>query len=121
MRYRLPIVTLALAIWLLVGIQPDKIGPLSSSGWAGRKRAVSTIKSNQLVDAINLSAGYLIRQCSENGKFLYRINVSPTIRPKPRYNLLRHAGAVYALAIYDQAYPQELTQNVLKQHRLFSA
>jgi hypothetical protein len=114
MRYRPPIVTFALAIWLLVGIQPDKIGPLSLFGWAVENRAVLTIESNQLEEAIHLSAGYLIRQCSENGKFLYRINVSPTIRPKPRYNLLRHAGAVYALATYDQAYPQELTQNVLK-------
>jgi len=114
MRYRLPIVALTLGLWLLVGIQPDNTGAISVSGWAGGKRAVVTIESHQLKEAITLSAGYLIGQCRKNGEFLYRINVNPAIKPKPRYNFLRHAGAIYALAFYDQANPQALTRNTLK-------
>ena len=108
------IVAFAMAIWLLVGIQPDKLRPISLFSWADEKKAASTMDSSQLKQAIHLSAGYLVRQCGINGKFLYKINLSPTIRPKPRYNLLRHAGAIYALASYDQAYPQTSTQNALK-------
>jgi len=113
MRNRLSIVTLTLAILLLVGIGPDKIGTISFSGWADGNKAIAAIDSNQLMEAIHLSAGYLIRQCRENGKFVYRINVNPAIQPRPRYNFLRHAGTIYALAFYDQAYPRKVTQNAL--------
>ena len=67
----------------------------------------------QLKEAIDLSAGYLISQCQKNGKFVYRINVNPAIKLKPRYNWLRHAGTTYALALYDKAYPQALTKSAL--------
>jgi len=103
----------------LLGIQPCKTGPLSLSGWAGDQKAVATIGSEQLKEAIDLSAGYLIRQCRENGEFLYRINVNPAIKPKPRYNLLRHAGTIYALASYDRAYPHELTKSTLQRAAAF--
>ena len=114
MRSLLPIVALAFGLWLLVDNQPDKSGSSSLSGPASDRKAVATIESKQLKKAINLSAGYLIKQCRENGEFLYRINVDPAIRPKPRYNFLRHAGTIYALSSYDQTYPQELTQRTLK-------
>jgi hypothetical protein len=39
--------------------------------------------------------------------------VNPAIKPKPRYNWLRHAGTIYALALYDQAYPQASTRSTL--------
>ena len=114
MRSLLPIVALAFGLWLLVDNQPDKSGSSSLSGPASDRKAVATIESKQLKKAINLSAGYLIKQCRENGEFLYRINVDPAIRPKPKYNFLRHAGTIYALSSYDQTYPQELTQRTLK-------
>ena len=114
MRSLLPIVALAFGLWLLVDNQPDKSGSSSLSGPASDRKAVATIGSKQLKKAINLSAGYLIKQCRENGEFLYRINVDPAIKPKPRYNLLRHAGTIYALSSYDQTYPKELTQRTLK-------
>ena len=114
MRSLFPIVALAFGLWLLVDNQPDKSGSSFLSGPASDRKAVATIESKQLKKAINLSAGYLIKQCRDNGEFLYRINVDPAIKPKPRYNLLRHAGTIYALSSYDQTYPQELTQRTLK-------
>ena len=114
MRYRLSVVAVALALWLLVGIQPDITGSSSLTGRTGERNAVSTTDSNQLKQAIHLSAGYLVSQCGENGKFVYKVNVNPTIQPKPRYNFLRHAGAIYAMAVYDHTYPQKSTQNALK-------
>ena len=35
-----------------------------------------------------------------SGQFVYRINLDPTLGAPPRYNMLRHAGAIYALAGY---------------------
>jgi hypothetical protein len=112
MRYRFPI--LAFGLWLLAAIYPGTTGPLSVSGWAIDKSVAATLESKQLKEAIDLSAAYLIEQCRKDGKFLYRINVNPAIRLKPKYNLLRHAGAIYALAFYDQTVPQQLTQDTLK-------
>jgi hypothetical protein len=112
MRYRFPI--LAFGLWLLAAIYPGTTGPISVSGWAIDKSVAATLESKQLKEAIDLSAAYLIKQCRKDGKFLYRINVNPAIRLKPKYNLLRHAGAIYALAFYDQTVPQQLTQDTLK-------
>lgn len=100
-------------MWVLLGIQPMKIEPFSSSIWASAKRGTVTIDSIQLKEAIHLSANYLINRCNDNGKFLYRINLNTNIRPKPKYNLLRHAGTIYALTTYDQHYPGKITQNAL--------
>jgi hypothetical protein len=112
MRYRFPV--LAFGLWLLAAIYPGSTETISISGWAIAKSAATTLEAKQLKEAINLSAAYLLKQCRKNGKFIYRINVNPAIRPKPRYNLLRHAGTIYSLAFYDQSYPQQQTLNTLK-------
>ncbi|MCP4349926.1 MAG: hypothetical protein GY795_30970 [Desulfobacterales bacterium] len=82
---------------------------LTNSPWA---LAYAKTKS-KLQKAIELSAGYLIRTCDENGKFLYRINLNPNVTPKPKYNMLRHAGTIYALAMYEQRYPDKNTRNAI--------
>jgi hypothetical protein len=62
-----------------------------------------------LRNAIHLSAAYLNRNCNDEGRFEYRINIRPDVEPKPKYNILRHAGAIYALAMVAQSYPEEGT------------
>ncbi|MFW6169966.1 MAG: hypothetical protein ACODAD_05705 [Planctomycetota bacterium] len=52
--------------------------------------------------AIDRSAQYLVQACQSDGRFTYRINLDPNIEPEPRYNVLRHAGTIYALAQYCQ-------------------
>ncbi len=60
--------------------------------------------------AIHRAAGYLTRACHLNGRFNYRINLDPNITPKPSYNVLRHAGTVYALTSYQQRWPRPETK-----------
>ena len=60
----------------------------------------------QRFESIALSAQYLIRAIQDNGRFTYRINLNPSITHKPRYNVLRHAGTMYALGMY-----HDLTMN----------
>jgi hypothetical protein len=69
---------------------------------------------NYIHDAIVLSADYLVHANNPNGKFIYRINLNSEIRPKDKYNILRHAGTMYALAEYYLRYPDEDTRKVLE-------
>ncbi len=50
--------------------------------------------------AADLAANFLLFMALGNGSFVYRINIDPTITVRPRYNWLRHAGTLYALAAY---------------------
>jgi hypothetical protein len=58
------------------------------------------ISNEQLTEAIRAAAYYLIARCGENGQFEYRLNLDRRVAVKPKYNLVRHAGAIYALALY---------------------
>lgn len=63
--------------------------------------------------AIHLSAGYLIQACGDDGKFVYRVHLDPQIKQSPRYNILRHCGVIYALAMYEQDFPNAKTREAL--------
>ncbi|GEM_PF-866771 len=71
------------------------------------------VNPTRLNQAIHQAANYLLRMCDEKGKFVYRINLNPKVKPKPKYNMLRHAGTMYALAMYEQRYPNAKTRDTL--------
>lgn len=45
---------------------------------------------------------YLVRSVEADGRFVYQIDPADPDKPSRKYNLLRHAGAMYALAMYHQ-------------------
>ena len=45
-----------------------------------------------------MSVDYLVSQQQDDGAFVYRVNTNPAVQLKPKYNWLRHAGTLYALA-----------------------
>ena len=55
--------------------------------------------------AIDRSAHYLVNATRENGMFEYLVNMDPDIRVKENYNILRHAGAIYAMSMHYQLSP----------------
>ncbi len=59
--------------------------------------------------AIELSTAYLINAGKSGGQFVYRVNPRRRSQPKKRYNILRHAGTMYALA---QAYQRQPNDDV---------
>lgn len=61
---------------------------------------ISDLTKETLDKVIALSAKYLANSCNDQGQFLYRVNLDPAVKIKPKYNTLRHAGSVYALAMY---------------------
>jgi len=68
-----------------------------------------------LIQSADLAADYLMRNIGSEGRFIYRINMNPDVKVKSKYNLLRHAGTMYALATYNRKNPQENVEKVLLQ------
>ncbi len=58
-------------------------------------------------NAISRSARYLVGITKENGMFEYRTNMDPTIKLKKKYNILRHAGTLYAMSMYYERHPDK--------------
>lgn len=69
-----------------------------------------SITSAELRPAIDRSGRYMARVCGDDGKFVYEINLDPSVVPEPRYNILRHAGTIYAMAAYHRWQPSEPTR-----------
>jgi hypothetical protein len=65
-------------------------------------------------DVISLSATYLVKITKEDGMFEYRINMDPTIKVKDKYNILRHAGALYAMCMYYERHPDENMRSAIE-------
>jgi len=63
--------------------------------------------------AIELSTAYLINANEPSGQFVYCVNAASTRQPRPRYNVLRHTGTMYALAQTYQRQPDDDVRTVL--------
>lgn len=101
------ILKLSFAVFFLVLYFVEK--PLCSDS----ERFDNTLNPHVIQKAAKLSADYLIRECGDNGRFTYRINLNPKVTPRPKYNMLRHGGTIYALAMYDQKHPNKKTKKAL--------
>jgi hypothetical protein len=62
--------------------------------------------------AIALSVGYLERACGPDGKFKYAISTR-TSEESESYNIVRHAGVIYALAMYNKSTPDRQAVDVM--------
>ncbi len=67
---------------------------------ASSKEKSTSPQFDAVDDAIDLSARYLVKITKEDGKFEYRINMDPSVKVKDKYNILRHAGTIYAMSMY---------------------
>ena len=57
------------------------------------------VQLNKIDSAIKRSTDYLVDKSKKNGMFEYRINMDSTIKVRPKYNILRHAGSVYSMVM----------------------
>jgi len=81
--------------------QPDG-GASSPAPVLGAAPVRAGLARDELRGAIDRAAAYLVRACGEDGKFVYCVDLDPTVTPEPKYNMLRHAGAIYALGMAEQ-------------------
>ncbi len=63
-----------------------------------------------LSEAIDRAGAYLVGATRADGTFEYRVNMVPSVRVSPSYNILRHAGAIYAMAMLHSLKPDEELQ-----------
>ncbi|NIP39770.1 MAG: hypothetical protein GWO07_16080 [Candidatus Dadabacteria bacterium] len=71
------------------------------------KTNTESTQTENLEAAIKSSAKYLQNRVKENGMFEYRVNIDPSVYVKPKYNILRHAGTIYAMSQYLEIYPED--------------
>ncbi|HLA85230.1 MAG TPA: hypothetical protein VJL29_10580 [Thermoguttaceae bacterium] len=64
-------------------------------------------------EAIQEASNYLASHCDERGRFTYLVNLDPKIHVVPQYNIIRHAGAVHALALSQRRHPNAETRKAL--------
>ncbi len=55
--------------------------------------------TSRLQAHIALASSFLLRQLQPSGQFVYRINLDSAVSMEEKYNILRHAGAIYSLAM----------------------
>lgn len=69
---------------------------------------------SQLDKTIDNAALYIKTNINKNGRFIYERDVAPSIvyRGK-RYNVLRHAGTLYAMSLYE-TYTEDSTMHALR-------
>jgi hypothetical protein len=72
----------------------------------------------QLNAAINLSADYVKRASRQDGAFVYSVDTE-TRQVRPVYNIVRHAGVVYALGMFNRAHPDPKVEDVMVQAATF--
>lgn len=63
-----------------------------------------TLSASALDHAVELSVGYLERACGPTGRFAYSVDTESG-RLLPSYNIVRHAGAMYALEMSNRFIP----------------
>ena len=62
--------------------------------------------------AVGWSVGYLLKACSPRGRFAYIVDAELGGVARS-YNIVRHAGAIYALAMYNQFHPDTRVLNAM--------
>jgi len=99
-------------------ILPDATSNVSAARWSFAPDS----KLNELVGLekrIQSAGQYLCGQCTESGQFIYKTNLDSEIKHDKMYNVLRHAGTIYALTQFYRWHPSEETLSVLRRSTRF--
>ena len=75
--------------------------------------STSRVDPQKLARAIRLATSYLNQACKPSGQFTYCVHQDATQELKPEYNILRHAGTLYALQMSHDRSPDPRTREVL--------
>lgn len=76
---------------------------LSVIVWISAPFTIATAQSHILERRIATAANYLESVVKDSGRFVYNRDLAGNEVDSPRYNFLRHAGTVYAMALYEQS------------------
>jgi hypothetical protein len=76
----------------------------ATEGSGGVVQSEAVPSRDEVNRAIALAAGYLERSCGPDGKFAYKVEIGSG-RQSASYDIIRHAGAMYSLAMFNQSHP----------------
>ncbi len=71
------------------------------------------VPSKPIDTAILEGTSYMVRATNSDGRFLYRINTNPEISVTQSYNILRHAGAIYAMCMSYMEFPNDRLKDAI--------
>ncbi|MEQ8960542.1 MAG: hypothetical protein RLP02_21910 [Coleofasciculus sp. C2-GNP5-27] len=77
-------------------------------------RGNTILEIDIIQNAANQAAYYLVQQTKDDGRFEYRLNMNSAVKVKEKYNILRHAGTIYALGMYYQRHPDPQVRSTLE-------
>jgi hypothetical protein len=93
-----------LLIYLLVGLFAALPVSSESADQSGPSKVGEVLASPADVShAIGLATGYLERACGPDGKFAYEVDIGSG-KQSSSYDIIRHEGAMYALAMANRAH-----------------
>jgi hypothetical protein len=72
----------------------------------------SAIPPTRISRAVVVATEYLERNCDTNGRFAYLVDTDSG-QVSPSYNVVRHAGAIYALAMLNRLHPDANAVNTM--------
>jgi hypothetical protein len=75
-------------------------------------------RDSEVSRAIGLAAGYLERACGTDGRFVYQVD-SASGRESSSYNSIRHAGAIYALAMLNRSQGDHQARDAMARAAVF--
>jgi hypothetical protein len=55
-----------------------------------------------------------VKATKNDGMFEYRINMDPTVKVNQKYNILRHAGTIYAMSMYHERHPDKQVRSAIE-------
>jgi hypothetical protein len=106
--------SLTIATMLMFTALPELIAPQHPipASRDGRQAGLIGAPAPNLSRAIDLAADYLERACGMNGRFAYRVDTTSG-RQSSSYNIVRHAGAMYVLGMFNNSHPDPQAVNAM--------
>jgi hypothetical protein len=97
---------------LLAMSPPEVIAQAAAAVFSERLPPTADLSLKRLIDSENIAAAYLKRNCDGSGRFAYLVDTDSG-NVSPSYNIVRHAGAIYALAMFNGLHPQSNAVNTM--------
>ncbi|MBU4318332.1 MAG: hypothetical protein KKF30_13805 [Proteobacteria bacterium] len=76
-------------------------------------KAPSFSSREEVQQAARMAVHHLVGRTTKSGMFIYCTNLNPEVVVAPGYNILRHAGTIYSMAMYNGTYPDERVQSAM--------
>ena len=82
-------------------------------------REAQPVATGAVRGGIVAGLGYVKSHTLPSGQFVYAVNLNPAVKVEPGYNMLRHAGAIYAIKLANAVVPDPQAVEVMQRSTRF--